>query len=834
MLIYHKDPKGLISKDKTGLDTSLSLFDNIKNNYPHGFNHEVTEIRINGEKIDPLTYDLSRKATILDEIVIINRQQGLETLAIASIIISIAGAVAAYLLMPDTDTTTVDTEAYSSNNNVSGQSNRARLYQAKPDIYGKMRIYPDIVNPASYEYIDNIKYIEHLFCVGIGEYNVTKLKYDETLLDNVSGTTYTLYKVGDTIPQIMYQFSSAEIDGQEITPSNFVTDDGQSNYYTNVSPATDSSGKNAAPPFNNEGGVTFKLSSDADLSYWASLPLPTSVRVKTNAYFIMGGDVETEIQYKYYVFLANLLSVDLNNKTITITEIADSSSVESADSNYSLHLIKTTGVYIDNYILPKKGSEIWVDLNFPNGLVGTVYVDFVYWQIDSDNKEIENTREKYEYSINLNTKEPQYKTIKINPSGGYKTYAIVFRRANDGKTDLSDQVKVERVSAVSYDYNVVAKDTLLHVKTKTTSQVAAFREMKINAVVNRKVITYNTSTKQIDYALKASRSFADAVLHTFIVMYKRDASELDLDALYSIDAKIKANDEKLGYFDYSFDDIDVSLGDRLITICNAARVYVYHDGQKWRFNRNEKKTRPSVMFNSLNLANSQSGGVVQKKSSLPTSYDGVQIEYVNSSEDNGGGTDKKAFVNLRIKDKAIVEEQAFRPLKIVLSGCRNKTQAMNRAQLEVRRLIYERTFVEDEAIADANLIDKGDLVLWADTYDQTIAQGEITSISNNQFYVDQVLMLDKDKAYRVSITDKYGYPSDWLTITSHDKQSFTANFDSAFIANGIDVQMGSIFIITEKVSAEPTEFLLTNKQYQDDGTFKINLTGYDSRVYDYD
>lgn len=71
-------------------------------------------------------------------------------------------------------------------------------------------------------------------------------------------------------------------------------------------------------------------------------------------------------------------------------------------------------------------------------------------------------------------------------------------------------------------------------------------------------------------------------------------------------------------------------------------------------------------------------------------------------------------------------------------------------------MIYERTYVEDEVINDANLVDKGDLVLWSDTYDETIVSGEIIQINNKTFYVDQELTLDPQKSYRVAITNKGG------------------------------------------------------------------------------
>ena len=200
---------------------------------------------------------------------------------------------------------------------------------------------------------------------------------------------------------------------------------------------------------------------------------------------------------------------------------------------------------------------------------------------------------------------------------------------------------------------------------------------------------------------------------------------------------------------------------------------------------------------------------------------------------NSRGTDKKAYINLKIDNGKIVEQHAFRPNKIQLTGCRNYIQAMNRAQLEIRRLIYERTFVEDEVINDANLVDKGDLVLWSDTYDETIVSGEIIQINNKTFYVDQELTLDSQKSYRVAITNKGGYPSNWIDVISHSKNTFTADYTEAYIADNINIQMGSIFIITETISEEPTEFLVTQKQYQD-GIYKLQLVNYDKRIYEYD
>lgn len=832
MLIYCKDPKGLTGNERYNLNTSLSLFQNIKNHLPKGLNHQTIDIYLNSEKIDPLTYDLSRTATVFDKIVVVNRQQAS---VVAAIVVAIIAAVVAYALTPKPKAPNNSGEQKdSTNNKLTGQTNIARLYQAKPDIYGCVRSYPDIVNPAGSEYINNVKYIEHLFCIGVGYYDLDKFKYDQTLLDKISGTTYTVYHPNDIIPLVRYQFPSAEVDGQELVPPNLSNEILFEKEYLGL-----------ADLVIDNRMVTITLNSDDNIDYLLNLSKPAEIAFIVNATVtILSPAIDSNVISANVEYRATLLKTEKNQSNqpvlignnvekVGVIGLADKKVGKIEINKSYLKIRHTGGVYTDAFILPEEGTEIWTDLVFQRGLNRYVECEFVWWVIDDFGNEVLGTRENMFWNKTHDTYEPQSVTIKIKPNHGKNKYALIIGRLNNGKRDLSDQVKVENVYIVDFDFNYKVKDTLIYVRTRATSQATSLKELKFNVEATRKTITYNRNTKQIEYTLKPSRSFADAVLHQFVVVFGRDPNELDLDSLYAIDERLKIFNERLGYFDFSFDDIDVSLGQRIETICNAARVYVYRDGQKWRFARNEEKLRPVAMFNSLNLVKNDTGGTVQKKSSLPSTFDGVQVEYIDSSKDRAGGTDKKEYIDLRIVNNQIVKGYAFRPNKLQLSGCRNYEQAMNRAQLEIRRLIYERTLIEDEVINDANLVDKGDLVLWSDTYDETIVSGEIIRIDNKRFYVDQELTLDRQKTYRVAITNKGGYPSNWINITSHNKNSFVTDYVDAYVANNIDIQCGSIFIITETISEEPTEFILTKKQFNN-GVYHVNLTNYDSRIYEYD
>ncbi|EEJ5117647.1 hypothetical protein CG651_001188 [Salmonella enterica] len=827
MLVIYRDPKGLTGREISEIDDTLTLQENISRAFPEGLSASTTTVILNGKTINPLEFDLNIPAAKEDKVTIILRQQGMAALIVG--IVAAAAAIAVIALTPKpTIPNQSGTRKESPNNELTGQTNIARLYQAIPDIYGKVRVFPDLVGPSVSEYVNNIKHVTEIMCVGMGSYEIEKVKYSDTLLSTINGASYEIFNPGSVISEILDIAESPDVDGQEITPPNL----GDSVLYT-------ASTTNAHVSYNLTDLVV-ELGTIGAFDYFFDKNKPISVKIEivlTNKSYTVSGQI-------YKTETVTDPTTNITKNSIYINYVSSQSGLPVLSSYVvSLTMSDMEALYVGPFILPSESDQIWYNVVFLRGLMddegdsATAQFTAEWWQVDSDNNQISGTGETESFSYSDATYDARYFTRKITPAGGRARYAFRIMRTNNGYNQLTDQAKLEEVCSVQIRRNVTAQDTLIRCVTIATEQATGYKDRKFNAVVMRKTVTWNGS--KVVTALKASRSFADAVVHCYTQVAKRSYTELDLASLYAIDASIKSKNERLGWFDFSFDDEDISLGERLQTICNVARVTVFRDGLMWRFVREEKKSLIAVQFDARNLARDDGGGSLQYKCSLPTSYDGVELEWVDATDTNTDGTDKKAYIRLRINasTKSIVVGAARRPYKLQLAGCRNKDQAMNRAQLEARRIIYQRIAVEDTALNDAFLVQLGDRVRWVDSYDTVVKSGEILQVSGNTFYTSEELGLRSDTSYKVSITDRYGYPSDWLTASyvAENSTAFTTEYDSAYIADDVSILSGSRFVITTPLAGEPMDFALTARGPGNDlDTLSISLSQYDDRIFGYD
>ncbi|HAV5374680.1 TPA: hypothetical protein JI078_18610, partial [Acinetobacter baumannii] len=124
-------------------------------------------------------------------------------------------------------------QAGSANNELAQRTNQARLNARIPDIFGRVRSYPDLIAQTYTIYKDGIEIEECLMCIGRGYYQILDMRDGDTDVANIAGTSVSVYDpftsiVGTPIYQVGESFTelpkfvrnSASINGQTIELPN--------------------------------------------------------------------------------------------------------------------------------------------------------------------------------------------------------------------------------------------------------------------------------------------------------------------------------------------------------------------------------------------------------------------------------------------------------------------------------------------------------------------------------------------------------------------------------------------------------------------------------------
>lgn len=780
-------------------------------------------IVINGILADDET-ELSFELTELHRIQIFNQPHGVVS-DILNPIFKLVTKVFSFLA-PKPSFSAADTNSKESpNNKLTGQTNIARTYQARPDIYGQVRSYPDLIQQSMFEYVNNLKQVTEWMNFGIGYYTVENVRYSESTLGSLAGASYQVFQPGEVIPVIYEGFEFDDVDGQELPGPNESED----------IPIESATANEVVQGVFSGNQISMKIVKQSEFDYFYGLSFPHAVSFVINVtYNTASGTVTKDIT----------LNADLIN-----AEITDDGSVIDPEYYYTFYFNNLSGsdasttpstatinntkfILNDNqplivgpFFAPVAGDQLWVHLNAQLGDGNWASTAITIWKVDDDNIQIPGTTEHFSAGFPTVSKtDNYYLTKKITPAAGYGRYALQFNRLENSND--SSVLKLEEIHSVRVRSNEVhPDDSLVRVTVRATEQATGARDRKYNALVTRHTISYDINTRTVDYTLRPSRSFADAVAHEWLVIGKQPADTIDLYELYSIYQSLP--DSRLGYFDYTFDDEDISLGNRVETICNAARVIAYWDDGLLTFARDERKEFPSAVFNRANIVADEHK--ISYDMTMPGGYDGVEIEYVSPK------TNKKTYIRYRITDAGIVEQAALSPLKISLSGCRNEYQARDRALLEVNRLISSRMKMNMKTLADGEYVSPGEMIVVADTYDTNQQAGYIVARNGNDFDTSEQINFAGDMYVRV--TDSIGNSTDKIrAYTRTDtKFGFTAAVPNITlnIFDGYNVQSPSRYVIATTEEMEAMRWRVSDKKPNSDGTFSLTCDEYFDAKPDY-
>ncbi len=851
-LIIRRDQTGAAGKEIHNLKLGASPTDALMEFIDCGINPNNTRIYLGSRELqiptehhegDPrLFLPMPDNATLF----VAHEAKGLDPLSIALIALTVVTSVAAYLAIPDIPGD-AGAQKDSPNNKLQGQTNIARPYQAYPLIFGSPRPYPDLTGEPLIEYIGNQKFVTQLMNIGMGTFDINEVRAGNTPLSNFEGATSTLYEPANkvvTVPELVTSFAANEIDGQELLGLN----EGTNGSTYNLLESTEE-----LPDFT---GTTFKISLLQDVA-------SDALKVEFDAAIT---DYAASLDYKYEFDSGQGTSFINGSGTGVIDSIIlttpgvgpDYYNVIFSDFNGDKSNIEQalTALYSDPYTLTRKlglsvgpfkigilSDELWSNIIFQRGLKGTVDIEFTYQELDGPNGNPIGLEFFDVFSFNTNTLDQQFFTHKtILPSRSY--FQFTLRRTNNALQDSAnpDQATIESVSSISRFSNVeLDNNTLIEILMPATVNATSLRENEINLSLTSKVITYSNGV--INYTPTPSRKMADALLHLYVDFYGLDPATLDLVELYEIQDRLDAIDPRLATFDFTFDDIDVPLEERMDAILQVARCFKWLDGDVYRFGRNEKKDFETTLIQRNDIAMEDGRDYsLSFTNQLLQSYDSVKIEYVDKV------ANKKAEI-FRIMDinspdpqnPIIIDGVGQNPMTMQLAGCSEDFNAINRAEMEIRTLIYQRYKMTDTLLQTGMLLDRGEMILYAEQYNDldNVFDGEILSVNGNIATTSESLILDDGNSYQVHYMIENGDsvgPFIALPVTGNNFAFECTGLSQAFVRDGSLgslIQTGSRYIISTFTELESARWTVLEKEASGNNV-QLTFVNYDDRVYAFD
>lgn len=830
LILHHKDPSSILSPDNYTVDTGTNLLDWMCEKWTDSDEMSSglsTAVMLNGKVI--FTNYSDDKESLLDFTIgendcisIINRPGVSAIYFLVVIVVAVAVSLALTPSLPGD----AGEQSESPNNRLQAATNSFRPGQARPEIFGSNVSYPDFIQPTYFEYINNLKIVSELGYIGEGQFQLGELRNGETPYSAIPGSSFTVYQPGATIPASLLTIhrTADPVDGQAL----LAPDDESIQQGGEIDTITGGGGI---------ANILLTMIEDSTIASDLSLTVGGFISLSDSA-IITGSTTPISIG----TFEIVSLTIVSERTVIEIDSMTD-----IADTPSSIHLASTdsTGA-ISNYVgffdIPgSSAEEVWFNWQMPQGIRTegggqlSVTLEFQIERLDSLGAPTGDVFTQNE-TITGNTIDSQFRTTKFATSDFPSMIAAQYR-ARVRRTSLQasgaagQQVKVEQyISVTPYASLDNSTGTVIAWQRRATTFAVSASGNRNNLDVVRMLPTYNRVTGVYDVNnLQATRSFADAAAYTLIVASGRNQSTINLESLYAINDGLLH--EELGYFDFTFDNKSVGLGERIESICNAARVTPFKTGGVWEFTRDEVKPVRTAMFNRrVTVGNSSKQSWLLQR---PDDKDSVELTYV----DPDSNTEQTLYRRVNSAGEIINDRAGTQALEIKLAGCRNFFQAWNRANLEIRRILYQRRTVNDKTLRDGMLVGLLERVGWVDPNDVDSFSGELLAFSGNIYETSERFEPEVGESYVVYITDDQGNTSNTVTATARTDTEFgfvASGLSGAFLAESSGNQLGSRYFISRASDVSASDFLLTSRKPQADGSVDVELVEYVPAMYELD
>lgn len=808
-IIIQRDPSKISSAEINQIAGKVNLLDWLCDNQPLDFDGLHCEFLLNGKLLcNTWEFEPEQCNELLDvwlaesdTITCVIRPAG-DPLTTILIITAVLAAAVVIALTPKLNNVPVPGDSTSSQSNQLNSSTNTylRIGDAIDDNAGQIVKTPKFLQRSYYEYdAAGRRIFTEYFLIGRGQYDAEQPKEGDTPFDTIPGYEYEYLPPGShptTLLNVSRNPSTTDIDV-------LASEQQRRSVYPNFGEVN-----------NIIGRITLTTALINDLG----------ISVGTQVYINLTCISEPPFSAEFFVIgFYQVAAVGSDWFEVTVNDFPDGGEIQSGIiSNQEFQPTDTWYVLNGSAI-----EEVWFHVKMPSGIRkgdgtdGTVTFSMTIEELDATNTPTGNTFVKTGQFFG-NTQSQQAATFKFTQAD---SIPISRYRAKINRTSATlgnnsiDLLVLDGIDAVTPYTPNWGDLTALKVVRASLQRVNKGASTKINCLITRKLQTFTSGATYV-----ATRNFSDYAFYLLRDLSGVAVANIDTTTLFGIMSGL--SDPQLGYFDYQFDDRNSSLRERLNICCNVARVRYYNEGLNWTFTREESRPSRMALFNRRNLKPESSQFV--QKFRLPSSYDGVTLVYVDPVKNSEKRISKK------ILDGAFVDGLGENSFEFNLPGCRNSAQAINRLNLEVRRLIYQNVKVTDVSIGDALVLPLGERVDWVDVYDGEIFSGEIMGQKDTVFATSERFTPSVGVDYFVYVTDDDGVPTNTVACLPRSDgtlNGFEATGLSSFTGNQV-FQVGSRYVIASSNDYDASAFTLIGKSAPNEqNEVRVELAEYNELLF---
>lgn len=606
---------------------------------------------------------------------------------VASVILSIA-------LAPDVGAGASNRQQQSPNNELGDRNNAVRINQRIPDICGRVKSIPDIIQREFSEYINNTDTRVGYYCVGRNKVKVDELKEQDTLftaLESYSAGVYDPYQspnnaqpitqIGEPINELIkgvYESqdannqviespnsSSLELRGGEVTIS-------RSGYIEDLT------GQFIFTDY-------FEVGDTVDLIDFAG-------RGVRNIIFEVGEDthIVTGVTDERLTF-----DISQDDSWEKINE--SSKLYYKGDGSVNPIISKTESLIVGKFdITSRKVNELIVSVYAPNGMYkeassgkSRASVDYnIYYQyLDDDGQTGIGPAQAVTETIDGIDANEKGKTTKIQlNSETYVRWWVqrVTRTDYEFNGNVVDEIKMKSVYG-RWDLNVEHFGNVTTIQTRRTNESTSstINNPSFNCIATELVYKY-LGNGAFDSSLTENTQGMQSLIRLALDPYvgRRKTSELDLDNLLSVQNDIEQyfDNDDAGQFSYTFDSSKLSAQDTFSTIAKACFCTLWREGRVLKAWFEKPQSIPAMVF----THRSKQPNTEKWKRTLSSSDKKDSIEFTY--------TDGKTYEQETLYFPA--DKSGTNPLKLEYKGVKGYDQAYWHMMRQYNKLIYQNVECE--------------------------------------------------------------------------------------------------------------------------------------------